>query len=127
MHAELLCGRAGHEDVTTIEAANWISVHPLQQPETLRSQGLALGSGEREAIALALEIGGDITVVVDDWQGRRAAAALGIGMIGTVGVLVTAEKLGFLAEIRPLLDDLRAAGLYQSEREYRHALPLAGE
>jgi len=50
----------------------WVSVKvPSSQQSTLSSRG-RLGDGEREAIALAIEIGAD-GVPIDDRAGRRVA------------------------------------------------------
>lgn len=54
-----------------------------------------LDQGEQEAIALARELAAD-ALIIDERAGRRAASRLGITVIGTLGVLEEAPKLGLL-------------------------------
>lgn len=54
-----------------------------------------LGSGESEAIALALELKAT-QILIDDRAARRIAAARGLSVIGTVGILEQAAASGFL-------------------------------
>ena len=77
-----------------------------------------LGAGEREAIALALEMQADL-VILDDQIGRRLARAHGLQVTGTVGVLVEAHARGLVPALRPELDQLRAAGLWLAEAFYQ--------
>src|SRR5262245_24640113 len=54
-----------------------------------------LGSGEREAIALALS--GDASLVLlDERRGRRVARDLGLAVSGTLGVLDLAARRGLV-------------------------------
>ena len=85
-----------------------------------------LGSGEREAIALASQIHPE-ALLVDDLPARRTAGRLGLRLSGAVGTLIAAKRLGLLEEIRPDLDALRAASFHISAELYRIALKLAGE
>lgn len=61
-----------------------------------------LQPGEIEALALALELPGSL-LLVDDAQGRKAAAALGIIYTGTLGVLLRAKAEGKISALRPVL------------------------
>lgn len=81
---------------------------------------------EAEAIALAREHPG-ATLLMDERRGRRYAEALGIPIVGTAGLLVRAKQRGLIAEVRPLLDDLRAVGFWLSDPLYALVLALAGE
>lgn len=85
-----------------------------------------LDEGEAEAIALAREHPG-ATLLMDERRGRRYAEALGIPIVGTAGLLVRAKQRGLIAEVRPLLDDLRAVGFWLSDPLYALVLALAGE
>ncbi len=90
--------------------------------------GLAgdLHAGEREAIALALDLAADF-VVVDDLPGRRAAASLGLPIIGSLGLLVRARERGLIGAVRPVMDQLIANGLFASAPLYREILEAVGE
>jgi predicted nucleic acid-binding protein len=55
----------------------------------------SLGRGEREAIALALEIDAD-RIVLDDEDARLAASSRNIPVIGTLGILREGARAGLL-------------------------------
>lgn len=74
-------------------------------PESLRDA--RLDAGETEALALALEIRADI-VLMDERLGRRAARALGLRVMGLLGLLVLAKQRGKLSSVRATVDDLRS-------------------
>jgi predicted nucleic acid-binding protein len=57
-----------------------------------------LGAGEREAISLALQIRG-CTLLLDDLAARRTAQALGIAVLGTVGLLVQARSRSLIERL----------------------------
>jgi predicted nucleic acid-binding protein len=94
-------------------------------PQTLAGLPVDLGPGEREAIALALEIAADL-VVLDDQVGRRLARARGLQVTGTVGVLVEAWSRGLLPALRPELDRLRDAGLWLADAFYQRLCQTEG-
>jgi predicted nucleic acid-binding protein len=94
-------------------------------PPTLAGLPVDLGPGEREAIALALEIAADL-VVLDDQVGRRLARARGLQVTGTVGVLIEARSRGLLPVLRPELDRLRAAGLWLADAFYQRLCQTEG-
>ncbi|MGQ9573578.1 MAG: DUF3368 domain-containing protein [Dehalococcoidia bacterium] len=73
-----------------------------------------LGRGEAEVISLAHDSGADV-VVVDDRAARRVASAAGLHVIGTVGVLVAARRIGTIPAVVPLLEELRAQGFRLSD------------
>lgn len=72
----------------------------------VESEPPALGPGERETIALALETG--TTAVMDDRRGRRRARSLGVPATGTLGVLQTIHRTGHAG--RGFAEDLAALG-----------------
>jgi uncharacterized protein len=51
----------------------------------------------------------------------------GVETVGSGGVLVLAKRQGLIPLVRPVLDELRVAGLHLSERAYREILVKAGE
>lgn len=85
-----------------------------------------LGRGETEVLAWALAHPG-AEAVVDDLGARRCAATLGIPVRGTVGLVLFAKKLGQLPAARPVLDQLRDAGMYLSDHVMKSALALVDE
>jgi hypothetical protein len=90
---------------------------------TLARLPAALGAGEREALALAMDTAADL-VILDDQEGRRRARTLGLAVTGTAGVLVEAHARGLLPSLRAELDHLRHAGLWITEALYHRLCQL---
>jgi predicted nucleic acid-binding protein len=55
-----------------------------------------LDAGEREAITLAQSIREETLLLIDELLGRREASRLGLGVIGTLGILQRAQDRGLL-------------------------------
>jgi predicted nucleic acid-binding protein len=81
---------------------------------------LPLGSGEREAIAVALELKADL-LLMDDRKGRRIAREQGIPVAGTLGVLRAAYERG-LIELSDAITRLVRHGFRLSDRLARQIL-----
>ncbi len=110
-----------------IRRAPWIR-HQSPVDRTMSSPLLVgLDAGEAEAIAIAIPIRPRIPIILDDLIARRAAERLGLAVTGSAGVLVQAKSLGVIEKVRPLLDELRAAGLYLSDSAAKTALDFANE
>ena len=65
--------------------------------------------------------------MVNDLKARGVAQALGIKIIGTLGVLLLARDAGLIEQLKPLLDDLIKIGAYISNSLYHRILKDAGE
>ena len=90
----------------------------------------ALDPGESMVLALALSLGAagdDVEVVLDERRGRRAARALGLGLVGTAGLLVVAKQEGRIERVAPLLDQLERVGMYLGVALRRTILDVADE
>ena len=77
---------------------HWIQAPPQwvrTQSPTQTDPATQLGLGEREAIALALELKAT-QLLIDDRAARRIAVERGLLITGTVGVLEQAATSGFL-------------------------------
>jgi predicted nucleic acid-binding protein len=90
---------------------------PIQVP--------GLEAGESAAIGRALEI--EAGLLADDMAARQHAAALGLVVIGTLGVLVQAKRKGLVPDIRALVGRLRDSGQRLSRTAVAAALAAAGE
>jgi predicted nucleic acid-binding protein len=55
------------------------------------------------------------------------AAALGLSVVGALGVLLAATRTGLVAEMRPLVDELLRQGFWVAPRLVKVALQAAGE
>jgi predicted nucleic acid-binding protein len=109
----------------TIDIKSWIEnqTFEIQQVsrEALHALPAELGSGEREAIALAVETEADL-VVLDDMQGRRVARERDLPVTGTIGILIEARERGLIPSLRPELDRLIEAGMWIDEIFYHRLL-----
>lgn len=77
-----------------------------------------LDLGESEALQLALETKPDF-ILMDERLGRRTAAALGLTVIGALGLLRESYRRGHLAEPWSVRDEMRRIGFRISQRLYR--------
>jgi hypothetical protein len=78
----------------------------------------SLDPGEREAIALALELKAE-RVILDDLPARKAAGRLGLPVIGVLGILLACKLKGLISAVKPSLQALRNADF--------HFTPALGE
>jgi predicted nucleic acid-binding protein len=86
----------------------------------------SLGRGETAVLALALEREGT-TVVIDDAAARKCASVLRIPMIGTLGVVARAKRLGRIESAAAVFQSLREAGFHLDEKTTRQVLDEIGE
>lgn len=119
---EVVTHGAGRPGAAEVSTADWISV----QPAPLTQIWPALHQGEAEAITLALRLRADV-LLMDEALGRGIATQHGLRVTGVVGVLLAARRRGLVTAVRPLLDQLRAAGFRLSSSVYEQALRAAGE
>ena len=107
-------------------AASWIDIR-MPSP-SLRTERLSetLGTGEAAAIGLCLELRADL-LLCDDLEARRVAAAQGIRIVGTLGILVRGKRAGLLDAVRPIMEAMVGMGLRVSADLVEEILVLAGE
>jgi predicted nucleic acid-binding protein len=123
--AELLAGGPAGAGIAELQQADWLRQMSLSDPT--RADLLSdLGRREAEVIALAQELGADL-LIIDERLGRRHAERLGFEVTGTLGVLLRAKEQGLIAEMRPLIEQLRKQGIRLAEPLVRRALELANE
>lgn len=96
-----------------IVKARWIVPLPvanMRRVQTLLQQYDKLHRGEAEAIILATEISAEL-LLIDETLGRKVAEDVGIKrerVTGLIAVLTIAKRRGLIAEVKPILDVLRA-------------------
>lgn len=91
----------------------WVAVKSPQNPMTISSS--ILGTGEREAIALAQELSADV-LLADDETARSEAERRGIPVQGTLGVLDLAAEHGFLADLPGAIQKLGSTNFRASKK-----------
>jgi hypothetical protein len=84
-----------------------------------------LDPGEREAIALALELKAE-RVILDDLPGRKAAGRLGLPVIGVLGILLACKLKGLISAVKPSLEALRAADFHFTPAQARAVVAVGG-
>ncbi|UYZ63539.1 DUF3368 domain-containing protein [Hymenobacter weizhouensis] len=104
----------------------WLEVH---SPAGSLPEGIILRSihpGEYSALVLALETP-DSLLLLDDAPARQVAQQLQLSHTGTLGLLILAKSRGLLAHVRPVLAELRAAGMWVSDAVAENICQAAGE
>jgi predicted nucleic acid-binding protein len=95
--------------------ANWAGKVPkwltIAAPQSITTN-LTLDEGEREAIALALELHADY-LLMDERKGRTAAKALGLKVAGTLAVILDGASRGLFDGLQAL-DRLQQTNFYVS-------------
>ena len=115
------------DEADAVKKCSYIKVQAVSDAQSikiLRAAGLDLG--ESEAIVLADTLP-DSLLLMDERKGRQVALNMGIRIIGTLGILLQAKRLGYVPHIKPLLDTLMNADIRISKQLYRSILEQAGE
>jgi hypothetical protein len=100
-----------------------LAANPSLPPALLTGR---LGPGESAVIALGLAEPSR-TLILDDLAARRFAIDAGLKVRGTLSLVVQARQRGIIASIRPVIDDLRRAGLFLPEALVQRLIAQAGE
>jgi uncharacterized protein len=106
-------------------APQWLKIVPLDAPLSVISSA-ALDKGEAAVIQLAIEQGLP-RVSLDELQGRRIAAALGLTVVGSLGLMARAKTLGLVAAIRPLIEKAMQGGIHYDRSLVDRVLAEMGE
>jgi hypothetical protein len=122
---ELAQGRAAGLSLPDPTVIEWMSI---RRPAAASALALItdLGPGETQTLLLALE-SEDARVILDDALARRIAKAQGIRVMGTLGVLLEAERAGHVPLIRPYLDRLDMLRFRLAPHTREAVLKMAGE
>ena len=113
---------------TPQEVAQWISQPPawlLVRTPAHVDADIQLGSGEAEAISLAIEMHAAL-VLMDDRRGRREAIARGLSVAGTLNVLEAAAQRDLL-DLPTMIAKLRQTNFHVAEPILQRALQADAE
>jgi predicted nucleic acid-binding protein len=108
-----------------LDSTPWLVVVPTD-PTPPQVLAWDLGAGESSVLAYGVARPGT-ELVVDDLAARRCAAALGLAVRGTLGLLLVAKRRGVVPAARPLLQKLLDAGMYLSRHVIDRSLAEVGE
>lgn len=101
-------------------------VEEIQNRALVDALNLQVDIGESEAVALAIENPGCI-LILDDKKARRVATSMGVQVVGTVGLILRAKRLGIVPSVTKVLDELDVVGFRMSGALRSEAIKLAGE
>ena len=111
-------------------ACSFRSSFGFRQPQAIPpaiARNALLDPGERDALALALELKVAV-VLIDERIGREVAIQLGFHTIGVLGILQEAKRRKLLLEIRSLIEALEADAEFRIHPDLRaRVLRDAGE
>lgn len=130
VHNELTANEKYSEEAKQIDSSDFIRVVSVNDPKSVsllqRAAGLDLG--ESEAIVYAESNKADL-LLVDEASGRRVAMSVGIEIMGSVGILVSAFKRGFLSrgEVDDAFQKIRNSRRHISEKLIKDALDVIHE
>jgi predicted nucleic acid-binding protein len=66
-------------------------------------------------------------VILDDREARRCASVMNLKIIGTLGIVARAKRLGRIDAAVPVIEHLRRTGLYVAEALVQQILREVGE
>jgi len=122
--AEILAGPPSDPARQAIERGWGLAVAPHHIAPELLEWGL--GNGETAVLAVAMQRR-PATAVLDDAAARTCAKALGIEVVGTLGVVLRAKRRAVIPSAADVLKALRVAGLHLDDKMVCSALEGIGE
>ncbi|MBH8552874.1 DUF3368 domain-containing protein [Nostocaceae cyanobacterium CENA357] len=97
--------RPGSQAIREAIASGWIHIQKVNNEPLAQLLRQTLDRGEAEAIALAIELNADWTLL-DEREGRKVAKSLGLKVTGILGVLLRAKQADEIESLQPVIDDL---------------------
>ncbi len=105
---------------------DWIILKKPKNEALQKTLEQTLDLGEASSIALAFE-NDNVTLIMDDLKARKAAKHLNFKVTGTLGVILKAKELGFIREVKPLIQNLLLTDFRISQNVVEEILKRAGE
>jgi predicted nucleic acid-binding protein len=94
---------------------DWILIFEVKNVQQQAELEKRIDKGEASSIALALELE-NTTLIIDEIKGRKIAQSLNINIIGTIGVILLAEKKGHIKDVFEVLFRLVNNGFRLSDK-----------
>ena len=104
---------------------SWIIIEPAYNFEQSFLKNFNLGPGDSSIIMNALEYNGFL--IIDDLKARKIATTLSLRFTGSVGILITAKKLGFIHSVKYYLEKIQTTNFRISDALIIKALEIANE
>jgi len=127
VYREVVVAGAGLPGASEVAQAEWVEVKPLQNQGGLLEvqQRFPLGVGEISTILLGEEMLAD-AVLLDDYKARNLAKEKGLAVRGSVGLLETLYRRGYLADLRAVFQELLTHNVHIDRRLLLHRLRSLG-
>ncbi len=109
-----------------VRNASWILRQEIKDRTQARFLMTVLEEGEAEVLVLAKELQADL-ILLDEEKARKSAARAGFSVMGVIGILIAAKRLGLIASVRSCIEKLQQEKFRLSERVVTMALQQAGE
>ena len=136
LYGEIMIPKAVYEEISVKEnsvckrmideSKGWVKIKSIQNEMAKLMFKSQLHDGEVEVMILAKEEDADL-VIIDDGNARKHAKYLGLTLTGTIGVLIKAKQMGYVSEIKPLLEGLCKSGIYLSKELFEKCLDIVNE
>lgn len=117
VYTEVVINGAGLPGASEVAKSSWIESRPLQDHAALvKAQNkFSMGAGEIGTILLGKEIAAD-EVLLDDYQARQLAKSEGLRVRGTIGLLESFYRKGYLNDLRSSFRQLLHHSVYIDRR-----------
>lgn len=96
----------GSQAVREAIKAGWLRVEEVKDQPFVQVLQRELDRGEAEAIALAIQLKAERTLL-DEREARRVAKSLGLQVTGVLGILLRAWRKGKLPSLQEAMEELR--------------------
>jgi predicted nucleic acid-binding protein len=97
------------------ELPEWVVIKEVEDKKKKQLLQLELDKGEAGAIVLAMENEGSL-LLIDERKGRKVASALGLKIMGTLGVIIKAKELNIIDSLSDEIDKMIAADFRMSKK-----------
>jgi hypothetical protein len=94
---------------------DWIKVKLPRNRELVAKLLEELDLGEAESIALAVEEKAEY-LIIDEYAGRKIADAMGVKIVGILGVLIQAKSKGIIPSVKYPIEKLVEIGFRLNEQ-----------
>ena len=127
VYAEVVVRGVGLPGAAEVAKAAWIESKSLQSPAALlAAQGrFVLGAGEISTVLLGKDLGAD-ELLLDDHSARKLAQSEGLRVRGTVGLLESFYRRGYLTDLRSSFQQLLTQSVYIDRRLLNRRLRSLG-
>lgn len=127
VYNELTSNEQFQDEADAVDKAEYIEIVRVQDTKAVellrRATGLDLG--ESEAIVFTDDYKAEL-LLIDEVKGRKIAKQMGLSVMGTIGILMTAYKEKFVSaeEIEEYISVMKVTGRHISDKLYTQLLDL---